>query len=407
MANQMHGYNAVNNFAIDHILLIQGELGLDLSGSFYSLSIEESMDSGMMSGELSMIDSYGLTNGLGMRGDELVDISFKSTLIDGSESEQFVKRFRVTRYNTNDNPDALNKKFVILSLVSEAEGKNEFIKISKSYNQVGAHQIVQELLETLGYDKEKINVESTLYNRDIVIPNLSPLRAISYLATFCQSGESASKGDSNFYFFENRNGVNFVSGSSLTQKDPVAKLTYAGTSEHLMFNKILKYSRVRGYNIQDQARNGGLGAMVHSYSLVNKNYRSFYMDNDHAKEIYPKLNAEKWYGGDLEPTRQSYVEFRSEDQMYKFLNMGSNGNAAAIRAINKTGLQSKRALCTVPGNTNLTTGDIVTVQVAVEDDNAGTSDSGNWMISKIKHQISKGTYIMHMELVSDSDVRRL
>lgn len=407
MGVEKFSMNAMENFAIERIIISQGENGFDVSNMFRSIEIVESIDGGMIQGNIDLVESIDFVDSIGFRGEEMIHVSFFSKRPDG-KAKTYTKLFRIYRYQQAESADSMNKTYVKIYFGSDAYVENELHRISKSYRSTGAHIIVKDMLKVLGYDDTLINIEETLYNKDIVIPNVTPLEAIAHLTNCVQSGVSNNKADSNFYFFENRDKVNFVSGMSLTQKEPVSTIIYEASGNISMLDRAIRFVRDRGYNLQDQLRNGGLGSTVNSHSLVNKRYRSVYTDDVSVKEIYPRLNTDPWYGGELVSNRDACIELRPEDQMYKFLNSGSNGNASAIRSINRTGLNAHRAFMIIPGNTNITVGDIINLDVRKNTKSGSTSnDSGKWLISKLTHRITKEIYQMSLEIITDSNLRRL
>ena len=405
MATNRVSTAAYENFTIERIILSKGEKGFDLSNAFIRMDIDESIENGFMKGSFDFIDTMNLTDALVMGGTEFVQLSFFSRDYKEVNGPEFEKLFRVSRYEDITDADTMKRKFTRVHFVSVGEIENDYHKVSKSYKQVGSHLIVGEMLEILGYPESYINLESTLNNKDIVIPNLSPLQVINHMTQTSQSGKANNKSDSNYYFYESRDKVNFVSGSTLTQADPVVDLIYGPTDEITMYGKIIKYERVRGFNLSDQLRNGGLGVTVNSHSLVNKLYKTEYVDFATAKKDYPMMNPVKWFD-DIESNRNMSVKFRPEDQLYKFLNKGAHGNSAAIRHINRTSLQAKRAFAQVPGDTNITAG--VTVNLAMHDQKGeiNIKDSGKWLVNRVTHLITQENYFMNLELVSDSNIVR-
>lgn len=402
MAIDQVSVNSGNNFTVEHIVLIQGDTGYDISGIVTLMEISESIDDGLLEGYVEFVDSMSLMETLVFRGDEHIRVSFYSKTAGGVPNQKYVKMFRVNRFEAADSPSTRNKKFVRLNFNSMGEVNNEFIKVSKSYSNVGMHEIVADMLKLIGYSEHDYLIEKTLYNRDIVIPNITPLEVITHLASNAVSASENAKGDSNFYFFENCAAINFVSGTTLMNVEPVAELIFEGDSSILMYNRLFQFAIVRGYNIQDQARHGGLGSMIHSHSLVNKSYKSVYMADTTVKQTYPMMNSIKWYGGDLTSNRMSNQEFRPEDQMYKFLNMGSAGNSAAIRNVNRTMLNAKRAVGQMAGNTDIMCGSTVNIKIPVPTGRPSAPDAGVWLVSKIRHIITRSSYTMALEFITDS-----
>lgn len=406
MAINNKGYNAVGNFTIDHIIIQQGDRGYDITNTFVTLKINEGITDGLVDGSLTIIDSVNLTNALHLRGDERIHVSFFSKTLSGYNATAYKKEFRVYHVEYMDDPNTLARRLVNIHFASLPEVQNEFYRVSKSYNGAGVDAIVKDMLKIIGVPEGDMSIESTLYNKDIVIPNLTPLEVITYLTETAQSGNNEANGDSNFYFFEDRDFVWFVSGTTLAKREPIAELIFEGTSDTYMYNKVINFARVRGYNLYDQLRTGGLGSTVHSHSLVNKSYKSVYQSDDEIKNNFPRINAEKWYGGEMEANRDAHVEFRSEDQMYQFLNVGSRGNAAAIRSVNRAGLNAKRALAVIPGNTDITAGDIIDLKVIKTTETANVTDSGKWLVSGCVHILTREVFQTSLELISDSDIRR-
>ncbi|ATI17695.1 hypothetical protein [Aeromonas phage AS-yj] len=398
---------AYENFTIERIVFFQSldSEGFDITDIFKSFSIYEGISQGLLKGTLEFVDFMNLINSINPRGDEKVQISFRSVHLNGVDAKTYSKIFKVTRYEDITNPNTQTQKFVRLHLVSEQDHKNEYSRISKSYKGTSIHAIVSDMLRVIGFTDETIFVEPTLYNRDIVIPNLTPISVINFLASSAQSSDVNSKGDSNFYFYEDVDGAKFRTGTSMMVGDPVVDLIFEATHDTTMYNKIIKMQRVKGYNIPEQYRNGGLGVNVHSMSFDKKLYTNSYQDYTSVKDVYPTLNPEPWFGGDIKPERNACVYFTTEDQMYKYINMGSNGNSLGIRATNRTSLNAKRMLIQVAGNSDLSCGQVVNIIAGDMNGEMTSKDAGRWLINSINHVCTQGSYIMNLELISDSDTR--
>ncbi|QQG34060.1 hypothetical protein ZPAH1_orf00298 [Aeromonas phage ZPAH1] len=398
---------AYENFTIDRIAFYQGSepTAFDLSEIFKSVSITEGISQGLFKGTLDFVDFMNFINSINPRGDEKIQISFRSVHLNGEDATTFSKNFKVVRYEDITSPETQTKKYIRIHFVSEEEHNNEYRKVSKSYSNTSIHSIISDMLKLIGYTDELMKIEPTLYNRDIVIPNMTPLAVINHLAQSSQSSEPNAKGDSNFYLFENIDGINFKSGTSLLIEDPVVDLIFEATHDTTMYNKIIKMQRVKGYNIPEQYRLGGLGVDVHSMSIDKKLYTNKYQDYQTVKEIYPTLNPESWYGGDIKPERNTCVLFTTEDQMYKYINMGSNGNSLGIRATNRVSLNAKRMLIQIAGNSDIKSGSVVNIIAGDMNGDMTSKDAGHWLVNSINHVLTRETYFMNIELISDSDIR--
>ncbi|MGL6228679.1 MAG: hypothetical protein ACRC3J_05665 [Culicoidibacterales bacterium] len=398
---------AYENYVIERLVFARDDEGYDLSGIFVQIIIDECLEGGLIRGSFDFIDTINLIDSYVPNGSEVVVINMHTRDGNGDANKSFSKKFKITRYEDITDPSTQLRKFVRVHFVSAGEMTNEYIKISKSYKSVGTDFVVNEMLTAIGYEENLRNVEQTLYNKDLVIPNISPLEVINYMCSISQSAVQNNRADSNFYFYEDRDKVNFVSGMSLTQTDAVTVYSYGPTTSIGMYNQIVKFERARGYNLPDQLRNGGLGAMIHSHSLVDKKFQTHYMDFASAKVNYPKLNPIDCFSEDMLKefsTRDTFVELRSEGHVYDSMNKGANGNASAIRAINRVSLSAKRAFAQVPACTDLTVGQVIDINTLDQNGNINIRDSGRWLINRLKHVITRETYFMNLELISDSNV---
>ncbi|ADM80175.1 hypothetical protein phiAS5_ORF0332 [Aeromonas phage phiAS5] len=408
MAIERISQSALENFTIDHIIIMQGDTGYEVSDAFYSLEINEGMTKGFMSGTLVINNSIDLLDGaLNPRGDEYIEVSFYHKYPGGAAGQIFTKMFRVNSYKDFVDANAMNRGLVEFKFESFGSIENEFIRVSKSYKNTGTHAIVDDMLKLLGYQDLQIRIEPTLHNKDIVIPNLTPVEVISYLVNHSQSGDSTTKGDSNYYFFENRDFVNFVSGSNLINADPVAVYTYGPTIDQNFQGQLIKFARDRGYNLRDQARGGSFGVTVMSNSLIDKSYKVTPLEVESVKEVYKTLNADKWYGGSLSNNRKACMIMSCEDQMYQHLNTGSNGNSLGIQRVNRSNLSAKRAFARIGGNTDITSGSVIDLKVPSVGGNSNERDTGKWLVFSVRHLITRDNYTMDLELMSDSDIRRM
>lgn len=407
MAVERVSASSLENFTIERILIMQGDTGYEASEAFYSLEINEGMTKGFMTGVLTIKNDMDfLDSAMNPRGDEYIELSFYHKYPGGSPGKKFTKLFRINSYKELTDANTMNRGLIEFHFESAGSVENDFVRVSKSYSSVGTHIIVADMLKLLGYREDQIKIEQTLYNKDIVIPNITPVEVISHLVDNSQSGESTSKGDSNFYFFENRDAVNFVSGSSLVNTDPVASYVYSMTSDQNFNGKVIKFVRDRGYNLRDQARSGAFGLTVISNSLVDKSYKVTPLEVESVKDVYKTLNTDKWYGGTIGNNRKACVVMSCEDQMYQFLNMGSNGNSLGIQRVNRANLNAKRAFARIGGNTDITSGNVIDLKVPSMGGNNNMRDTGKWLVFSIRHIMTRERYTMDLELLSDSDIRR-
>lgn len=342
-----------------------------------------------------MIDQSDVFARIRLTGNEMIRISFWSTPLD-AEPVKFHKVFSISSVEQVANT-AQNRAYVVVNFASRGMLMNEKIKISRSWSSTGIHLIVHQLLTVLGYTDPELMIEPTIYNKDIVVPNLSPLKAIEYLTQYAQSGNDVS--DSAFYCYETRDGVRFESLSSIKQRDPVKKLAYSPVKDATGFDQISKLYNPREINVPDAYRSGAAGAVVHSHSLVNKSYKVVRTTPEDVASEFGTLNQKSVSSWEVNQAHQVYL---GEDQMYSNINQGARGNSVGIRDVQKGMLRAKRRIAQMSLDTEITVGDVIELKVSAADDQIDT-DSGRWIVSRIKRVISRTGAEQDLELVSDSD----
>lgn len=387
-------------FTIDHISIQAGSKYYQIEDVLESLTITESLD-GLMTGALIIGNKVGFFDQRDIMGnDNILQIKMKSTSKHKAEGKTFERMFRVYQYSdTFSHQSATGYAQILFKSIGAVN--NNFKRVSKSYKNVGTHIIVSDMLKLIGYEEKDLNIEPTMYNRDIVIPNVTPLDAIDFIKNHSVSGETKYKGDSAFYLFESRDKVNFVSRSALISKAPVAKYAVGLDATGQNQNVAISFSLDSGFNIESQVSDGAYGLTVVSHSLIDKSINHTRMTPDKIEGVYSKMNEQSATNVEYSPSNR--IVIASEDQMYKFQNLGANGNTIAIREINKSRIKEKRALMRVGADSDMTVGEVIDI---VFDGNGGQSkNSAKWLIGSVVHQITKQEWITDLELFSDGSPR--
>ncbi|HDX8431752.1 TPA: hypothetical protein RQN22_001829 [Aeromonas dhakensis] len=379
-------------FEIQSIQLESTESSYDITDTLVSMTINESLD-GLMSGAITINNKIGLFDQRDFGGkDNILIIKMKSTSKHKPVGKTFERRFRVTNYSDKFSNDS-NTSFSILGFKSLGTVNNNFHRVSKSYANTGTHAIVSDMLKLIGYTEKDIKVETTMFNRDIVIPNITPLETIQFLKQHSISGESKNKGDSDFYFFENRDAINFVSRTALLSRDPVAMYNVCLDVDKTEQNIAMSFTLDRGYNIESQVNSGAYGLTVISHSLMDKSIKHVRALPDGIQSMNEKSAT------NIDFDSNYHFIMATEDQMYQYQNMSSNGNSIANREISRARLNEKRAFMNIGADSDITVGDQITL--LVDGANGQSKNSGKWLVSKIVHTVTKTSWIMELLIVSD------
>lgn len=394
--------NALESWALNQVSILKGDQMFDITTLIQTVVVEEDMQKGLISGSIAFIDTMNLLETIGMTGDERLYLSFNSYTSDLTEKDPYTKLFSISRYQEYSEPNLKTKNAVQLEFCTPAEITNELSHVSKSYKNTSNSQIVKEMLDVLKIDDE-INIEETLFMKDIVVPNITPLEVISWMGQYSISKEN---GDSNFYFFENRNGVNFVSGQSLSKQEAF-EIIVEGTNptDLKMHKKASNYQRVKGFDMLEQNRSGASGLKIMMRDGLRKGYKEETVTFESVKENFPVLNTESAVviPEEVKNARQIYI---STEQMYQYNNKSSFGNMYANKIINRMSMSTKRSFLETPGDSDMTVGMLLDIKTLNQIGRSSVRDSGKWLVTKCRHiiNVNDGRYRQELDLVSDSNI---
>lgn len=396
--------NALESWSLNQVSIVRGKNALDITSLVQTLVVEEDIEKGFISGSVAFIDSMNLMETMQMLGEEYIYISFNSFDRDLTDKEPYSKLFRISSYQELSEQNLGTKRGVELSFVTPAEIYNELCNIRKSYSNASSSQVVKEMLDILKVE-DKYNIEETLFMKDMIMPGITPLEVIAFMGRYSMSKEN---GDSNFYFFENRDGINFVSGTTLAKQEPFEYIV-EGTnpSDMQMYKKASNYQKIKGYDILEQYRSGAIGLNMIMRDGLRKGYQEEAVTFDSIKKDFPMLNNTPAvpYDGEVNTARQQMI---SVEQMYQFNGKSSYGNMNAIRTINRAAMSTKRSFIETPGDSDMTAGMLVDLKILNQIGQSSTRDAGKWLVAKVRHIINTnaGRYKQELDLISDSNIIR-
>lgn len=398
--------NAVESWSLNETILIGGTgTTFDITALTHTLVVEEDIEKGLIRGSIAFTDTMNIMETLEMKGQEYLYLSFNSMNPDMTDKDPYIKLFRVYGYVELTEQNLGTKRLVELRFCTPAELFNEYCNIRKSYKNASSSQIVKEMLEILKVDAD-FNIEETLFMKDFVIPGITPLEVIAFMGQYSMSKET---GDSNFYFFENRNGVNFVSGTKLIGQEPFEYIVEGTNPTDLsMHKKISNYQKAKGYDLIEQAASGAIGLNVMMRDGLRKGYSEEPVDYEKIKSQFPRMNNNSMLTLDEIDIKNAAQKYITIEQMYQFNNKSSYGNMSAIRQINRSSMSTKRSFVEAPGDSDLTAGMIVDLKVLNQMGKSSLRDSGKWLVTKLRHiiDVNAGRYRQEMDLISDSNIIR-
>ncbi|MBF84640.1 MAG: hypothetical protein CL489_09210 [Acidobacteria bacterium] len=391
-------YKHVENHIINHVRLFDSNGdGYDMTEVFQVLVLNESIINGFMNGYLLFTDTQNVIDSLELYGDDILQVDFTSRdqnyeiISDGIRKEFKISNY--SRYPDQQNP----KRWVVrLELISTSEYNDDKYKICRSFTNTSNSRFVNYCLDLLEYQDDR-NIEETIHSKDFIVPNISPLQSINMFNKFSQSKENSS---SDYYFFENKDGINYITSASMINSEPVAKLVKKPTTDVTDYNVIIGYERSKGYDIPDQYRFGGYGMKVVSSDMLNKTYYHELFDMNEIKSETGYLNTSLY----PEPKEQHYshVQFYPNNGYYETIRKSQAGHLAPYRTINRTLLTARMANLTIAGNVEIKSGSVIDITVPDANKSVSINESGKAVVFAITHTLTRKRYTQDIKIASDS-----
>ena len=238
--------NKSTQFKINELSIVTKGGPIDISVIYEEINLYDSLFLPVMSGNILINDSVGLSTSLLFDGSEsiLIDI----TKDQNSEIASFKKAFRIYK-QTDRKLDGLNNEKYILHFCSDELMYSDQQKIYQSYDNTYG-KIVNKILEDYlkvppgeagGY------FEDTEGIRNVVIPNLRPIDAIEWITKRALDEKQAP----NYMFFQNLAGFNFVPLSKLLTNEEILDVKFEPKNQSGS-NALKEISSARAFEVVKQ-----------------------------------------------------------------------------------------------------------------------------------------------------------
>lgn len=219
-ANLDAGAYTTRDYRVTGINLISAEgVSVEISSLVTELQLRQDLFVGFMSGEIAVVDGIGLFASATYRGAEYIGINL---LQPGKKKGELKIVFRVHKVSHRRITNAGNAQRYLIHFISDEMVQSNLINISKAYKKTTISQIVSDITNTyMGLDK--VNVEATKEQVDIIIPSWRPVQALRWLAKRAENGDNHT-----FMFYQNMDGYHFKSLHSMYDDAPCIgyELTY-------------------------------------------------------------------------------------------------------------------------------------------------------------------------------------
>lgn len=415
------------DFKINELVVVTKSGNIDISGIYEEINIFDSLLTPVMSGNILLRDSIGLSGKLFFDGSEslLIDI-VKS---ENSDIALFKKAFRIYKQSDRQN-QSMNDEMYILSFVADELIYSDQQRINQSYENTYSYMVEKIMLDYLRVSQNNLKgfYDTTSGIRKLVMPNLRPLEAIEWCAKRAVDAQRSP----NFLFYQNLVGFNFVSLSTLLVKPQILDIKFEpkNTAER---NSIEEISSARSLEVVAQSneiektRSGvnagkfiGFDPMTRTIATKNISYGDHYSTMKHGNDtpnVSVVQNREKEDNTKMFDAKKSVSVFGAARQLSKYIqkydptSISKEDNTEEYifqrKAIIKN-LMSKRVKLTMPGNFQLTSGFNVNLMAPnfgkkeKGDENEDKSLSGKYIIVASRHIIGYEKHETIIEIATTS-----
>ena len=414
-------------FKINEIVIMTKAGPIDISGIFEEINIFDSIMMPVMSGNVLIKDSVGLSGKLLFDGSESILIDIVKS--EKSEIAAFKKAFRIFK-QSNRKEDGLNSEIYTLDFVSDELMYSDQQRVNQSYETTYTEIVKKILVDYLKVSPNNLGgyFDNTSGIRKIVIPNLRPLEAIQW----CAKRSVDINRSPNFMFYQNLTGYNFVTLSKLLTQEDILDIKFEAKNQKGN-NPINEISSARTIEVVKQAdgiektRSGvnagkfiGFDPITRTVGVKNVGFGDHYNKMKHANEN-PNVSVIDNRGGvknvEAFDSKKSVSFFSTARQYSNYIkkydptSISKDDNTEDYifqRKAILTNLMSKRLKIAMPGNFQLTSGfnvNVIAPNFGIKEkggDNNDPSISGKYIIVASRQIIGYDKHETILEVATSS-----
>ena len=413
-------------YHINELVIVSKIGNVNIVPIFSEINIYDSVYMPVMSGNIVIDDSTGLSSKLLFDGSEtlLLDIC-KS---EGSEIGQIKKAFRIYKQSNRVSEGESKEKYV-LNFVSDEFIFSDQQRVNQSYRMPYVKMVERILIDYLKVPPSNLGgiYEQTAGVRDVIIPNLTPIEAIKWVMRKSVNMDNSPS----FLFFQNMIGYNFVSLSKLLSEPDILDVRFETKNKNEKGNSFDELSTARAYEVVGQndivkkTRTGvnagtfiGFDPVTRMISRRKLSYLDHFENMKHSNRT-PNFSSYENKDGILNSAmydsrivldtfstaRQLSDYVRTHDPESLIYNSRTEDYAFHRKAIFEN-LNSRRVKLIMPGNFQLTSGFNVNLNIPSfgekdkNEENRDVSLSGKYMIVGSRHIINKDQHETIIEAAS-------
>lgn len=405
--------NPYENYELTSVRVRGVSKAADVVDNILGLDIYETLD-GFINGVVVINDTVAIIDSLHAMGLEGISMEFASR--HGADTNEiFSKSFRIISTTRTQNKPG-NKEIIVLKFTNNMMVINEFNKRPYIFQATSISNMIKTILDSFGEETPKYNIEETLYQKSYTSGIARPMDTIFKLSDYASSKDNNS---CKFIFYENRDGLQFRSLGSLREQDYKFIIFQGNTNGGEKFgageSKILVARRISVDEQSDvmQINEGIFGSRTTSHSLIRKKAITSEIKRKSFLESMPLMNKVPHLYLDNEEFQEEMldsdqplnnIQLAPHDGFYVKNSSHPLGNTGSVARMEEAYMYAKSITVELPGNTNITVGDVIYVDFTgiVNEGSSSLLASGKWMVNSLHHAIDQTSFMTTLGLIGDS-----
>jgi len=396
---------------------------------------KEDIDQHFINGTISITEGFNLIEAFPLTGDELIVLEYETPYRDKNKSDNDRRRLEFKVVEIRDISKPSDKLTSYNLTIVSIEHTFAMIRGPARAHRKKISDIVADIVSYHVSSPKTLFVEETDSIQEILFPALSVHECLRLL---CKRARSISHPDHDYRFFENKNGLNFVSMGELVQNnvDQAKNISldisynmsarFADEKTNRATDAALSFNVITKGNHNTTTYNGGFRANQIAFDTMLKKYKvkEFDYGDDSDFKKMPLLGPNR-------VVHDRYIDYVNTDipETFSFFtNLERNNNPWAggreehysnhydktllPRNASKVHLQNDLVVnITIPGTNRVTAGDIIRFTVPdLNDQNPGREDkylSGLYLVKSVQQAMNQERFISQLTVVKNGFERPL
>jgi hypothetical protein len=377
--------------------------GVNILDQIQSIDIFEDISKPTLYAQISIIDSIDLINKLPIVGQEQLEIVFAT-----AENVEVVYKFSIFEVSNVNKIISDRSQIYLLRGVSNEHLHNSTNIITQAYEGL-ISDMVPDVLSRYTKTKKDTAADVTKGSQTIVVPRLTPFEFID----MCRHKAVSQKYPaSSFLFFENQDGFHFKTIESLIEEGVknIGTKTFIyrrqqnikdTNDKHLVqFRTLQSYEYVQSVDNNERFVKGTLKAVTKTFDIATKKMNT--IDFDLRTELEKMKFPNEKQKLDMSADYIREYETKTPIQFFRFGNSLSPDNfidtSLAIRNSYRHLFNSSFVRVKIHGDTSIKAGGVINITTPLSsgyDENAIDSESGNYLVLRLRHIIQAGVSPTH------------